>query len=93
MALGGIAPHSQTVDFVPATSLEYSSLHSRVRQDAPFGTTIDERSESHYWMATVTAGLVLNRVVSLCPNVIIPFGIADAKATYGITIGFNFGSR
>ena len=93
VALGGIASQSQNVDFVPAISMEYSTLHSRVRQDAPFSFTIDQRSESHFWTATLTAGLVLNRVVSLRPNVIIPFGIADANATYGITIGFNFGGR
>lgn len=93
VAIGGIASHSQTVDFVPAVSLEYNNLRSRVRQDAPFSSTIDERSESHFWTAAVSAGLVLNRVVSLGPNVLIPFGIANANATYGITIGFNFGRR
>lgn len=91
-ALGGTASHSPTVDFVPAIALEYTTLHSRVRQDAPLSATIDERSESHVWTATVTGGLILNRVVSLRPNVIIPFGVANANATYGITIDFNFGS-
>ena len=91
VAAGGVASHSETVDFVPAISVEYGSLHSRVRQDAPFSATIDERSENHFWTGTITAGLVLNRVVSLCPNVVVPFGIANASATYGIAIGFNFG--
>jgi hypothetical protein len=44
-------------------------------------------------VANLGLGLVLNQNIAIRPNVAIPLGLDGSDATFGVTVGFNFGQR
>jgi hypothetical protein len=86
--VGGVASSSPTFDFVPFGSVAYNHAKSKLT----FGGTTDETSDD-FGILTLGAGFVLNKIVTLQPNVAIPFGIDDNDPVYGITVAFNFGKK
>jgi hypothetical protein len=46
-----------------------------------------------YALARLGVGLVFNQNISVRPSVDIPVGLDNSDATFGVTVGYNFGSR
>jgi hypothetical protein len=88
LAFGGIAGSGPTLDFVPFASLAYNHATS----ESSFGGTTDKTSDD-FGILTLGAGLVLNKVFTIQPNVAIPFGIENEDPVYGITIAFSLGKK
>ena len=91
-AVGMVVGHARSVDFIPSLALGYTSARVKYKGDY-FGTPLDESVPTNYGSISLTAGLVLKRNVSVTPSVWMPFGVSDATPSYGISLGFNFGSR
>ena len=86
--VGAIASSSPTFDFLPFMSLAFNHATSEV---SLAGTS--EKSNEDLGILTLGAGLVLNKLVTIQPNVAIPFGIADDDPVYGVTIAINVGKK
>jgi hypothetical protein len=86
--IGGTASSSPTFDFVPFASVAYNHAIT----EASFGGTTDKTNDD-LGLLTLGAGFVLNKVVTIQPNIMIPFGIADTDNVYGISIALNLGKK
>jgi hypothetical protein len=86
--VGGLASTSPTFDFVPFASVAYYKATTK----ATFAGTTDKTSDD-FGILTLGGGFVLNKVVTLQPNVAIPFGIDNEDPAFGITIAINIGKK
>jgi hypothetical protein len=68
--------------------LQYSKVKV---EDTSVGGQTFEGSDT-YGLATLGLGLVVNQQISFRPSVDIPLGLDNSDATFGITVGYNFGS-
>jgi outer membrane protein with beta-barrel domain len=64
--------------------------YSKFKQDVGGTTTLD--GSDTYGLATLGLGLVVNQQISFRPSVQIPLGLDNSEATFGISVGYNFGS-
>lgn len=86
--IGGTASSSPTFDFVPFAGVSFNHVTSEVSLS---GTS--EKSSDDLGILLLGAGLVLNKIVTIQPNIAIPFGIEDPENAYGITIAINLGKK
>ena len=56
------------------------------------GTSLGSASDS-YGLAQLGIGLVMNQNISIRPSVDIPLGLTGSNARFGMTLGYNFGSK
>lgn len=91
-SIGFLASTSESVDFVPAVGAQYFFSDAKVSFSA-FGGSQSGSGSSDYGVFTVGGGFIFNKTVTLLPQVQIPFGVDNGKATYGLGIGFSFGER
>ena len=75
---------------VPAVGLGLA--YSRVKADNQAGANLFRISES-YALAQLHIGIVLNQNISVRPSVDLPLGQEGGDPTFGLTVGYNFGSR
>ena len=87
-AFGGIVSSSPNFDFVPFVS----GMYTRASVSASF-EGFSESLNQNYGVFTLGAGFVVNHTVTIQPAASFPVGLDGAKPTYGISVGFNFGSR
>jgi hypothetical protein len=52
---------------------------------------IEASGSDAYGVAQIGVGLVINQSVSVRPSVAIPVGLTGSDASFGLTVGFNFG--
>ena len=87
-ALGGIMSSSPSFDFVPFVS----GMFVRATISASGGGFSESDSEN-YGVLSIGAGFVMNHTVTLRPTASFPVGLEGAKPSFGLSLGFNFGSR
>ncbi len=86
-SFGGAVPMSPTFDFIPFVSAAY--VISQISASA--GGSSASSSED-YTAVGIGAGFVINKILTLQPMVSIPVGLQNGKSTFGLALGFNFGS-
>jgi hypothetical protein len=77
------------MQIVPTAGLGLVYGKSKIEIDG-FGSA--EGSDA-YGVAQLGVGLVLNQSVAIRPSVAIPLGLTGSDATFGVTVGFNFGGK
>ena len=87
-AFGGIVSSSPNFDFVPFVSGMYTRASASVSFEG-----LSESLSQNYGVFTLGAGFVVNHTVTIQPAASFPVGLDGAKPSYGISVGFNFGSR
>jgi hypothetical protein len=87
-ALGGILSSSPSFDFVPFVSGMF--VRSTVSAS---GGGFDASASENYGVLSMGAGFVMNHTVTLRPTASFPVGLEGAKPSFGLSLGFNFGSR
>jgi hypothetical protein len=90
-ALGTDMGQNPRMRIIPTAGLglQYSKL--KVEDTGPGGSTV-EGSET-YGLARLGVGLVVNQQISIRPTIDIPLGRDFSNdPTFGITVGYNFGS-
>jgi outer membrane autotransporter protein len=92
LALGTEMGANRQMRIIPTAGLglQYSKL--KVEDTSPGGTT-DEASET-YGLARIGVGFVFNQQISVRPTIDIPVGSdLTNDPTFGLTVGYNFGSK
>ncbi len=87
-ALGATARISAQASIVPYVGAAYVHASGTL---LPFGTSGAIVSTTHYGILELGVGLVIDRSITLRPNVSVPFGITGGPTTVGVALGFNFG--
>jgi hypothetical protein len=85
--LGGSNPRMK---IVPTAGISWAHTKLSAKNDA--GTDLGSASES-YGLAQIGVGLVMNQTISIRPSVDIPLGLDGSDARFGLTLGYNFGSK
>ena len=80
---------TRRMQIVPTAGLGLVYGKSKIEID---GIGSAEGSDA-YGIAQLGVGLVLNQSVSIRPSVAIPLGLTGSDATFGVTVGFNFGGK
>ena len=91
-SIGFVASSSASFELVPAAGYQHFSTDSKATVTT-FGNNSTGTGSSSYGIVSVSAGFVFNRNVTLRPIIEVPVGIDNGKASYGVGIGLNFGSR
>jgi hypothetical protein len=84
--LGGSNPRMK---IVPTAGLSWA--HTKLSAKDSVGTSLGSVSDS-YGLAQIGVGLVMNQNISIRPSVDIPLGLTGSSASFGLTLGYNFGS-
>jgi hypothetical protein len=85
-AVGSVMSASDNLAIVPAAHLRY--LGTRATAEANGNSASDTDG---YLRATLSAGFVFNRAITLSPVVHIPLGEEGMESTFGIAASYNFG--
>lgn len=88
VALGGVIAQNENVSLVPSVSAGYR--YDAGTFDGPGGSTTVSDT---YAMFGAALGLVLGESLAIRPSVLLPVGVDDAKAIFGIGVALNFGGR
>jgi hypothetical protein len=90
LALGKQMGATPQLRIIPTAGLGLQYSKAKVEDTSPGGTTLE--ASDTYGLATLGLGLVFNQQISVRPSVDIPLGLDNSDATFGITVGYNFGS-
>lgn len=91
-AIGGSIVASPTMSLVPFASFAYFSETATVEASDGIDS-IEEDVSDTYGVASLGAGFVFNKTITIRPSVAIPVGVEDGKASFAIALGFNFGAQ
>jgi hypothetical protein len=83
-AVGGVVSASEKLAIVPSAHLRL--LGARVTAEGVSGSSSDS-----YLRATLSAGFVFNRAITVAPVVHIPLGEEGMESTFGFAASYNFG--
>jgi hypothetical protein len=75
---------------VPTAGISWA--HTKLSAKDSAGTSLGSASDS-YGLAQLGIGLVMNQNISIRPSVDIPLGLTGSNARFGMTLGYNFGSK
>ena len=85
--LGAVATSTPTMDFVPFVGAHFVIARLTAEFD---GAT--EREREDYGVVSLGAGFVLNRTLTIRPQLGFPVGVDEGDPSYGLAFAFNFGS-
>jgi len=85
--MGGSNPRMK---IIPTAGISWA--HSKISAKDDAGTDLGSVSDS-YGLAQFGLGLVMNQNISIRPSVEIPLGLEGSDARFGVTLGYNFGSK
>ncbi|HEX2249708.1 MAG TPA: hypothetical protein VHH32_05130 [Gemmatimonadales bacterium] len=88
LALGAEMVAGPRMRVVPSAGLYLG--HSKQKAENTEGATLFEISNT-FGLAQVGVGIILNQNISLRPSIDIPLGYEGNDATFGLTLGYNFG--
>jgi hypothetical protein len=86
-SFGGIAASSPGFDFVPFAGASFV-----LAQASASASGISQSENSNYGVVSAGAGFVINRTLTIQPAVNIPVGLDGGKASFSLSVGFNFGT-
>ena len=88
--VGTVLGANPRMKVIPSAGLSYAYGRQKAQDDA--GATLFEISDN-YGLAQLGVGVVLNQNISVRPSVDIPLGLEGSNPTFGLTLGYNFGSK
>jgi hypothetical protein len=86
-SIGGTVPVAPNLDVVPFVGATYAIS----RYWATLDGTTDSISE-RYGLIDVGVGFVINKVVTVQPQVSLPVGVEGAKSSFALSFAFSFGA-
>jgi hypothetical protein len=91
LALGTEMGASQQMRILPTAGLGLQYTKFKTEITGP-GASTDEISDT-YALARVGVGFVFNQQISVRPTVDIPVGLEGSDPVFGLSVGYNFGSK
>ena len=90
VAIGTTLDANPRMKIVPTAGLSYAYANTKAEDDT--GAELFTISDS-YALAQLGVGFVLSSHISIRPSVDIPIALDGSDATFGLTVGYNFGRR
>jgi hypothetical protein len=91
LAVGTNMGTSPRMQIIPTAGLGLQYSKAKVEDTSPGGSTVE--ASDTYGLARLGVGFVFNEQISVRPSVDIPLGLDNSDATFGVTVGYNFGSK
>ena len=91
LAVGTQMGKNPRMQILPTAGLGLQHTKFKVEDTAPGGSTV-EASET-YPLARIGVGLIFNQQISVRPTIDIPISSDLNETSFGVTVGYNFGSR
>jgi hypothetical protein len=91
LALGTSMGTNPRMQILPTAGLGLQHTKFKIEDTGPGGST-EEFSET-YPLARLGLGLIFNQQISVRPSVDIPISSDLNETSFGVTVGYNFGSR
>jgi hypothetical protein len=91
LAVGTSVGKNPRMQVMPTAGLGLQYSKAKAQDTSPGGTTVE--ASNTYALARLGIGLVFNQNISVHPSIDIPVGLNNSDATFGVTVGYNFGSR
>ena len=88
--IGGIAMSTPTMDFVPFAGAMYVNQTIKISGSAG-GISASESASEDAIVLSAGAGFVINRLLTIQPQISYPINVDEANATFGVAFAFNFG--
>jgi hypothetical protein len=85
-AVGGVVSASDNLAIVPSAHVRYLGTRATAEANGQSASDTDG-----YLRATLSAGFVFNRAITLSPVVHIPLGEEGMESSFGVAASFNFG--
>jgi outer membrane protein with beta-barrel domain len=90
-ALGTSMGTNPRMQILPTAGLGLQYSKVKVEDTSPGGSTFE--GSDTYGLARVGVGFIFNNQISVRPTVDIPLGLDNGDATFGVTVGYSFGSK
>jgi hypothetical protein len=90
LALGTEMGANPRLRILPTAGLGLQYSKAKV-EDTGSGSTLE--GSDTYGLARIGVGLVFNQQFSVRPSVDIPLGLEGSDPAFGLTVGYNFGSK
>jgi len=90
-ALGTSMGTNPQMRILPTAGLGLQYTKGKVEDTSPGGSTFE--ASDTYGLARLGVGFIFNQQISVRPTVDIPLGLENGDATFGVTVGYNFGSK
>ena len=87
-SIGGVVASTRKVDVVPSFAAAYDHARWSVKYDGERDSGTEDSGSLSFGV-----GFVINKVVTIVTVVAVPIGLPDAKASFGLGLGFNFGPK
>jgi hypothetical protein len=91
LALGTSMGANPRMRILPTAGLGLQYSKAKVENTAPGGATLE--GSDTYGLARLGIGFVFNQQIAVRPSIDIPLGLDNSDASFGITVGYNFGSK
>ena len=91
VAVGSAMGKNPQMRIIPTAGLGLQYSKIKVEDTAPGGTTVE--GSDTYGLARLGVGFVFNQQISVRPSVDIPLGLDNSDASFGVTVGYNFGNE
>ena len=91
LAMGTVMGTNPQLRILPTAGLGLQYSKAKVEDTAPGGTTFE--ASDTYGLARLGVGFVFNQQIAVRPSVDIPLGLDNGDASFGITVGYNFGTK
>jgi hypothetical protein len=91
LALGTSMGTNPRLRIMPTAGLGLQYSKAKVEDTSPGGTSIE--GSNTYALARLGLGFVFNQQIAVRPSIDIPLGLDNSDPTFGITVGYNFGSK
>jgi hypothetical protein len=91
LAVGTSMGTNPRMKIIPTAGLGLQYSKAKIEDTSPGGTTLE--GSDTYGMARLGVGFVFNQQISVRPSIDIPLGLDNSDATFGVTVGYNFGNK
>ena len=91
LALGTEVGANPRMRILPTVGLGLQYSKAKVEDTSPGGSAFE--ASDTYGLARLGVGLVFNQQISIRPSVDIPLGLEGSDPAFGLTVGYNFGSK
>ena len=88
VALSTVLPGSPRMKIVPTGGLGLAYLKAK----ADNGTTSTSASDT-YGLLNMGVGFIFNSQIAVRPLLSVPLGLSGGEASFGLTVGYNFGNK
>jgi hypothetical protein len=91
LAVGTSMGTNPRMRILPTAGLGLQYSKAKIEDTSPGGFSVE--GSNTYAMARLGVGFVFNQQIAVRPSIDIPVGLDNSDPSFGVTVGYNFGSK